>query len=278
VVDPGGPDRTARTWLDTSVPHSARIWNYWLGGKDNYQVDRDAGDAWVAVNPQITVIARETRAFLRRSVRFLATEAGIRQFLDVGTGLPTADNTHEVAQRFAPGARIVYVDNDPLVLTHARALLASSPQGATHYLDVDMHDSAKLITGAAELLDFDRPIAVLFMAVLGHLADTGEAHGLVRGLLDRMSSGSYLVICDSSHPPTDTASQRAKREYADTGAAPYHNRSPAELESLFDGLDWVEPGFVSAPLWRPEQPTGVPRITDRPPTPINLYGGVARKP
>lgn len=263
--------------IDTTVPHSARIWNYWLGGKDNYQVDREAGDAWMAVNPEITVIARETRAFLHRAVHHLATEAGIRQFLDIGTGLPTADNTHEVAQAFAPESRVVYVDNDPLVLAHARALLTGTPHGVTRYLHADMHDRSALIEAAAAVLDFECPVAVLFMGVLGHIHSTEQARELVGGLMDRTAPGSYLVICDSSHPTEDTASQQAKQQYADTGAAPYHNRSADELARLFEGLQWVRPGLVRAPEWRPIERTGMPTLYDTP-VPVNLYGGMGRKP
>jgi hypothetical protein len=268
----------ARTGIDTTVPHSARIWNYWLGGKDNYAVDREAGDAWVAIHPEITVIARVTRAFLNRAVRYLALEAGIRQFLDVGTGLPTADNTHEVAQRVAPDSRIVYVDNDPLVLAHARALLTSTPQGSTRYLHADMHDSAALIHGAAEILDFSQPVAVFFMGVLGHIHDNDEARTLVKGLMEHVPSGSYLTICDSTHPAESRAFQKAQEEYAATGAVAYWNRDREEIASFFDGLEWIDPGFVSVPLWRPEQPTGVTALNVNPPAFLDHFGGVARKP
>ena len=278
IVTEESADAVARTGIDTTVPHSARIWNYWLGGKDNYAVDREAGDAWVKLHPEITVIARETRAFLRRSLRYLAGEVGIRQFLDVGTGLPTADNTHEVAQSIAPDARIVYVDNDPLVLAHARALLTSTPQGSTRYLHADMHDSQALIDGAAEILDFSRPVAVYFMGVLGHIADHDEARTLVRGLMDRVPSGSYLTICDSTHPAESDAFHKAQEDYADTGAVPYWNRAPEEIASFFDGLEWVEPGFVSVPLWRPERPEGVTTLNDNTPAPLDHFGGMARKP
>jgi hypothetical protein len=266
----------AGTGIDASVPHSARIWNYWLGGKDNYAVDREAGDAWLKIHPEITVIARETRAFLRRSVTYLAGEVGIRQFLDVGTGLPTADNTHQVAQRVAPDSRIVYVDNDPLVLAHARALLTSTPEGSTKYLHADMHDSQALIDGAAEILDFEQPVAVFFMGVLGHIHDLEEAQTLVRGLMDRVPSGSYLTIVDSTHPEEDGAFKKAQEEYAETGAVAYWNRYRHEIESFFDGLEWVEPGFVSAPLWRPDGPASVTPL-DAPP-PLDHFGGMARKP
>jgi ubiquinone/menaquinone biosynthesis C-methylase UbiE len=260
----------AGTGIDTTVPHSARIWNYWLGGKDNYAVDREAGDAWVQIHPEITVIARETRAFLSRAVRYLAGEVGIRQFLDVGTGLPTADNTHEVAQRVAPESRIVYIDNDPLVLAHARALLTSTPEGSTRYLHADMHDSQALIDGAAEILDFSQPVAVFFMGVLGHVHDLQEAQTLVRGLMDRVPSGSFLTIVDSTHAPENKAFKKAQEDYADTGAVPYWNRWPEEIASFFEGLEWVEPGFVPAQLWRPEGPTDVELL--------DHYGGMARKP
>lgn len=277
IVTDASPDPVAHTGIDTAVPHSARIWNYWLGGKDNYAVDREAGDAWLAIHPEITVIARVTRAFLKRSVEYLAGEVGIRQFLDVGTGLPTADNTHEVAQRVAPDSRIVYVDNDPLVLAHARALLTSTPQGATRYLHADMHDSESLIKGAEEILDFSRPVAVYFMGVLGHIADLEEAQTLVNGLMARVPSGSYLTIADSTHPVDDGAFAKAQEEYADTGAVGYWNRDRAEIESFFDGLEWVEPGFVSVPLWRPESPDGATVLNAAPPAPLDHFGGVARK-
>ena len=258
--------------IDRSVPHSARIWNYWLGGKDNYAVDREAGDAWTAVHPEIVVIARETRKLLHRSLRFLVTEAGVRQFLDVGTGLPTMDNTHEMVQRLAPDSRVVYVDKDPLVLAHARALLTGTPNGATRYLHVDMHDTQALTDGAAEILDLSQPVGVYFMGVLGHVSDTGEARGIVRALMDRMPAGSYLTIADSTHPAgQESTFARAQQEYADSGAVPYWNRTQAEVRGFFDGLDLVEPGFVSVPLWRPDDPAVQPE-------PLDHFGGVARKP
>ncbi len=261
---------TAGTGIDTTVPHSARIWNYWLGGKDNYAVDREAGDAWIAVQPEITQIARATRAFLKRAVEYQVREAGIRQFLDVGTGLPTADNTHDVAQRIAPEARIVYVDNDPLVLTHARALLTSTPEGATRYLHADMHEPESLIEGAVEILDLTQPVGVQFMGVLGHVADIDVARRLVRGLMERMPSGSHLTICDGTEQ--DEVTRKAQDEYADTGAVAYRNRPAAEIASLFDGLEWVEPGFVTVTHWRPEpSEVGTPQVIDN-------FGGMARKP
>jgi O-methyltransferase involved in polyketide biosynthesis len=263
--------------IDTSVPHSARIWNYWLGGKDNYEADRIAGDQWLATAPEIRDIARASREFLARAVRHLVEQEGVRQFLDVGTGLPTADNTHEVAQRHAPEARIVYVDHDPLVLAHARALLTSTPQGATRYVDADMRDTAKILAEAAEVLDLSQPTALLFMGVLGHVADHDEARTLVRTLLDALSPGSFLVICDGSEAE---AIAEAEQDYAESGAIPYVNRSRAEVAAFFEGLEWVEPGLVNVNLWRPAV-QGVDAATGQPqpaPEPINAFAGVARKP
>jgi O-methyltransferase involved in polyketide biosynthesis len=268
-------ERYAGTGIDTSVPHSARIWNYWLGGKDNYAVDRAAGDGVAAVYPQIRVNARESRAFLGRVVRFLAGEAGIRQFLDIGTGLPTADNTHEVAQRVAPDARVVYVDNDPLVLAHARALLVGTPEGMTKYVDADIRDVAGLTGAAAKVLDFSEPIAVIMFGVLGHIADLDEARALVRQILGQVPSGSHLAICDGT---ATEEKRRAQEEYVKTGGALYRNREPEEIASFFDGLEWVEPGCVSVPLWRPDRPAGDVRVIASQPSPVDEYGGVARKP
>ena len=204
--------------IDTSVPHSARIWNYWLGGKDNYPVDHAAGDAFRAVFPGITDLARDSRAFLGRAVTFLAGEAGIRQFLDIGTGLPTADNTHEIAQRTAPDARVVYVDNDPLVLTHARALLTSTPERATDYVDSDLHDPATVLRQAARTLDLSRPVALTMMQVSGHIADYAEARAIVGALLDALPSGSWS--------PSTTAWTRTRRTPRPPAATTRAARSP----------------------------------------------------
>ena len=270
-------DDKAATGIDSSVPHSSRIWNYWLGGKDNYAVDRAAGDEFVKVMPDIVLSARQTRAFLKRAVRHLAGEAGIRQFLDVGTGLPTAENTHEVAQSVAPDAHVAYVDNDPLVLAHARALLTSTPEGRTLYIEADMNEPEVVLRGAAEVLDLTRPVAVLFLGVLGHVADQDRARGLVRAILAAVPSGSYLVISDGT--PNEQASA-AHDEYADTGAVAYHLRTPEQLRSFFDGLELVEPGFGPVPLWRPDLDAqgGVPTVGAPTVGPDAPWGGVARKP
>jgi len=244
------PDDIAGTGIDTSVPHSARIWNYWLGGKDNYEVDRAAGDQFSAIYPGIVDIARADRAFLGRVVRFLAGEAAVRQFLDVGTGLPTADNTHEVAQRVAPESRIVYVDNDPLVLVHARALLASSAEGATHYVDANMGDPEMVLREAAKWLDLTQPVGLTLMGILGHITDYAEARSIVAGLVDGLPAGSYLSINDSIN--TSEALEEALRQYEASGAVPYRTRSLEEFTGYFDGLELVEPGVVLVADWRPD--------------------------
>ena len=255
--------------IDVSIPHSARIWNYWLGGKDNFQVDREAGDEFLALYPGQRDKARACRYFLARAVRFLAVEQGVRQFLDVGTGLPTADNTHEVAQRVAPESRIVYVDNDPLVLAHARILLTSSREGATHYVDADLHDPEAILAEASGILDLDRPVALLLIGVLGHVEDDDEARSIVRRLLDGLPSGSYLVQCDGVD--TDEAYIAALEHYRDSGGVPYNVRSSAQIAAFFDGLELVDPGVVPIPQWRPE------RSRFAGPADVAELGGVGRK-
>jgi hypothetical protein len=256
--------------IDASVPNSARIWNYWLGGKDNYPVDREAGESFRAVFPDIVEVARSTRAFLNRAVRYLAGEAEIRQFLDIGTGLPSADNTHEVAQRVAPKSRVVYVDNDPVVLAHARALLTST-QGVTAYVDADLHDPDAILDATARTLDFSQPIALMLLGILGHIGDDDEARSIVKRLLDGLASGSYLALCDGTN--TSQAGIQAQDDYDQSGAIPYRLRSPEQVAGLFAGLELVEPGVVSLPRWRPDPTEG-----DGPPREIDAVGGVGRKP
>jgi hypothetical protein len=255
--------------IDTTVPHSARIWNYWLGGKDHYPVDREAGDAYRKVYPGIVDTARAVRYFMARAVRHLAGQAGVRQFLDVGTGLPAVDNTHEIAQRVAPESRIVYVDNDPLVLVHARALLSSAPEGACDYVDADMRDPAAILAAAARTLDLTEPVGLLFMGVLGHVSDYGQARAIVRDLLDGLAPGSYLALADSIN--AGEAHVAAGEHYAETGAVPYRLRSPGEIAGFFDGLDLLPPGVVAVPDWRPD-PGPFPRVH------VDTLGGVGRKP
>ena len=264
---PGRPHDTARTAIDTTVPHSARIWNYWLGGKDNYAVDREAGDQYLEVFPGIAVVARTSRGFLTRAVGYLAGEAGVRQFLDIGTGLPTANNTHEVAQRVAPQSRIVYVDNDPLVLAHARALLASSPEGACEYLDADIRDPAAILDAAAAFLDFTQPVALMLMGIMGHFTDD-EAYPIVSRLQAGLPSGSYFALYDGAS--TNEAFNQAQQGYNDSGAVPYHLRGPEQFTRYFEGLELVAPGVVPVPHWRPDP--------DAEPTEIYSYCGVGRKP
>ncbi|MDJ1137168.1 SAM-dependent methyltransferase [Streptomyces iconiensis] len=258
--------------IDETVPHSARIWNYWLGGRDNYAVDRVVGDGIRRVNPEIVEIAVAQRAFLCRAVRHLAAEAGVRQFLDIGTGLPTVDNTHEVAQRAAPEARVVYVDNDPLVLVHARALLTSTPEGATRYLYADARDTGAILDGASQTLDLSEPVALMLLGVTGHITDDQEAQALVTRLMDGLSPGSHLVLCDDTEVVNPRAMRRMIEEWNATGDSPRVNRTPDQLARFFDGLELLDPGLLSISHWRPDP--------DLPGTPAEVddFGGVARKP
>ncbi|MET8547322.1 SAM-dependent methyltransferase [Micromonospora zamorensis] len=263
-----GPDAELTAKLQPDVPHAARIWNYWMGGKDNFQSDRAAGDAVAEVYPEIVLMAQQSRLFLVRAVRYLAAEAGIRQFLDIGTGLPTMQNTHAVAQGVAPDSRIVYVDNDPMVLVHARALLASTTsEGVTTYVPADYHDPEKILAEAAQTLDFDQPVAVMFMGVMGYEPDLSVVRSIVERTMDAMPSGSYLVFWDGTN--TSPAVVSGAERLAQSGGVPYILRSPEDLDSCFSGLTKVEPGLVPIPLWRPDEPDAIG---------IDAYGAVARKP
>ncbi|WP_370651623.1 SAM-dependent methyltransferase [Frankia sp. Cj3] len=258
--------------FDTTKPHSARAWDYWLGGKDNFAVDREFADRYAEIFPEIIEIARADRAFLGRAISYLAGEAGIRQFLDIGTGLPTVDNTHEVAQRIAPDSRIVYVDNDPLVLVHARALLSSSPEGATAYIDADMRSPQKILNIADQTLDFTQPIALSLLGIMGTIADLDEAHAIVKEFMNALPSGSYLAVNDG----TDVLMGEARRQELlqltreRPGYGYYHRRTPEQIARFFTGLELLEPGVVSTPLWRPA-PGSIP-------TALDAFCGVARKP
>jgi S-adenosyl methyltransferase len=258
------------------VPHSARVWNYFLGGKDNYAVDREIGDRYKQLFPEILDIARTDRAFLGRAVRYLAGEAGIRQFLDIGTGLPTMDNTHEVAQKAAPESRIVYVDNDPLVLVHAQALLTSTPEGACDYIDADLRDPEKILHRAAETLDLTRPVAVMLLAILQFITDFDEVHQVTMRLLDAVPPGSYLALTHAtldfggqSSTEANTEAQRTWNEHATEIITP---RPRDQIMRFFDGLDLLEPGLVSLPQWRPENPVW------NGPAEVAGYCGIGRKP
>ncbi|MEW1602047.1 SAM-dependent methyltransferase [Streptomyces sp. NPDC093808] len=239
-----------RDRLQTDRPHSARVWNYLLGGKDNYPVDSEVGDAILSTFPEFAAVARLQRRFLARAVRFLVREAGIRQFLDIGTGLPTADNTHELAQRIAPESRIVYVDNDPLVLVHAEALLTSSPEGACAYVDADVRDPERILAEAAKTLDFSRPVALTMLGIVGQISDADRPADLVSALLSGLPSGSYLALSDGTD--SNEALNTAVAAYNKQSANTYHLRSPEEIASYFAGLDLVDPGVVATASWRPD--------------------------
>jgi S-adenosyl methyltransferase len=260
--------------IDTTVPHSARVWNYWLGGKDNYPIDRAAGDQFREVFPEIVDAARAARGFLTRAVGYLAGEAGIRQFLDIGTGLPTVDNTHQVAQRAAPESRIVYVDNDPLVLAHARALLTSTPEGATDYIDADLREPDKILAAAAATLDFSQPVALMLLGIVGHVGDYDEARSIVRRLLDPLPSGSYLALNDGTNVIHKAVVEEAQERYNESGAIPYHPRSPGQIAGFFNGLELLEPGVVSCSRWRPDPADSTGGL----PAEVDMFGGVGRKP
>ncbi|MFD0687129.1 SAM-dependent methyltransferase [Actinomadura fibrosa] len=258
--------------IDTSVSHVARIWNYWLGGKDNYPVDREVGDQILTMLPDVARLARASRLFLNRVVWHLTAEEGVRQFIDVGTGLPTVDNTHEVAQRAAPESRIVYVDNDPLVLAHAQALLTSTPEGATAYIDADLREPDRILEAAERTLDFSRPIALTLMGILEFITDDEEAYGIVRRLVAALPSGSFLAMYDGTNVVHGAASDRIVEVWNASGNAPLVLRSPEGIARFFDGLELLEPGVVSVTEWRPEVTVG-----DAPEA-VDAFGAVGRKP
>jgi O-methyltransferase involved in polyketide biosynthesis len=252
VTDEVGEGGRPGSAIDTTVPHSARIWNYWLGGKDNFPVDRQAGEQTIAVLPEIVDIARASRQFLVRIVQYLAGPAGIRQFLDIGTGLPTVQNTHEVAQLVAPESRVVYVDNDPLVLVHARALLTSSPEGATDYVEADARDVDTILENAAATLDLSKPVAVTMLGILPFIGDDDEAKAIVTRLLAALPAGSHLAITHSTSEVSGERVIEAVRQWNQVAPTPYTLRSPAQIADFFAGLELIEPGIVSCPEWRPE--------------------------
>ena len=227
------------------------MYDYLLGGKDNYAADRVAAEAALRVYPEMAFTARANRAFLGRVVRYLAGEAGIRQFLDIGTGIPAAGNTHEVAQAVAPDCRIVYVDHDPVVLAHARALLTSGDHGATDYIDADLRDTRAILDQAAHTLDFSRPVAVMLLSILHAIGDDDDPFGIVAKLVDAVPPGSYLAL---SHMGSDILGQTGP-ELRDVGRRLSHQqysyRSHSEISRFFDGMDLVEPGLVQVEKWRP---------------------------
>ncbi|MFE0515566.1 SAM-dependent methyltransferase [Streptomyces sp. NPDC058964] len=238
--------------LDTSVAHNARVWNYWVGGKDNYEVDQRVGEHVAGMFPVIRAVARADRDFLGRAVRFLAAERGVRQFLDIGTGLPTVDNTHEIAQRVAPESRIVYVDNDPIVLVHARTLLTSTPEGVTDYVDADVHDPDAIVRRASGTLDLTRPVAVMMLGILNFVLDTEKARDIVRRVMAAVPAGSFLVL---THPTFDAdlggeGNIAAMEFWNENATPPITARGRADVAAFFEGLDLLEPGLVPCSQWR----------------------------
>jgi len=260
--------------IDTSVSHSARVWNYWLGGKDHYPVDREVGDRVAQSYPDIVLLARAARGFLTRAVTYLAADAGVRQFLDVGTGLPTVNNTHEVAQSIAPESRVVYADNDPLVLAHARALLTSKPEGVTDYVDADLRDPSKILKEAARTLDFSEPIAISLIAILHHITDFDEARSIVSRLMEAVPSGSYLIASHSTNVIYGEVSDEAVGRWNKFGKPPVILRSPEQIAQFFAGLEVLDPGVVSTPRWRPDiAEIGGATVRD-----VDQFCAVGRKP
>jgi hypothetical protein len=258
--------------FDTGAAHPARRYNYWLGGKDNFAADRESGDVLAKSYPAARIAARANRAFLGRAVEHLAAGAGIRQFLDIGTGLPTADNTHEVAQRVAPESRIVYVDNDPMVMAHARALLTSTAEGETRYLEEDLRDPARILE-SLEILDRREPIGLILVAVVHFLADQEQARQIVRTLVDALPSGSYLTM---SCATTDFLTPQLKANWDESlrsGRSDVHPRTRSEFAEFFTGLDLIDPGIVAVSQWRPD-----PDAEEKPTTvEASIFGAVARK-
>jgi hypothetical protein len=257
--------------IDTTVAHAARVYDYWLGGKDNFRADRIAAEEVIAVRPTIIRDVRANRAFLSRAVRFLANEAGIRQFLDIGTGIPTAGNTHEVAQSIAPECKIVYVDNDPIVLSHARALLSSSPEGACAYLDADLTETDSILEEAARTLDFSQPVAVLLIGMLHLVSDDDDPHQIVAKLIEGTVPGSYLAL---THPAKDINAEmvaEGARRYNERVKVQQTRRTRAETLRFFDGTQLLPPGLTQCHRWRPDpEATGLEEN-------ISCYGGVGRK-
>ncbi|MBL1074736.1 SAM-dependent methyltransferase [Nocardia sp. 2] len=261
--------------MDTTKPHPARRYDYWLGGKDNFEADRESADAVAEAFPTVRLAAVENRNFLRRAIRFLTAEAGIRQFLDIGTGLPTAGNVHEIAQGIAPESRIVYVDNDPIVLVHARDLLNSSPQGATTYLDADLRDPQRILTHPDLLatLDLSRPVALMLVAVLHFITDDQRPYELVRQLSDALPSGSYLAMTHATSDYIDPEDVARTEESNRRSGIPFRLRSSAEFARFFEGFELVAPGIAPVTAWRPEEWRPHPRAEA-----VSMLGALARIP
>jgi hypothetical protein len=277
TTDPYGPPK-----LDTSVPQVARRYNYWLGGKDNFEVDRESADQIAATYPSIRTAAIENRRFLRRATTFLAEECGIRQFLDIGAGLPPPDNIgtglpppesiHEVAQRIAPESRVVYVDNDPMVMVHARALLTSAGVGETAYVEEDLRNPEKILAEARKVLDFHEPIALMLLAVLHFIGDADEPEAIVRKLVDALPPGSYVAVSHATYDPIDPETIARLNAIANDAGESFRSRTAKEVAALLDGLDPVKPGLVPVSLWRPDPDREPVAFVD-----AAVYAAVARK-
>jgi SAM-dependent methyltransferase len=267
-----GSPLPSRRDFDTTVAHPARIWDYWLGGKDNFAADREAGEQVMAAMPSVDAAARAGRGFLATAVHYLAAGMGIRQFLDIGTGLPTASNTHEVAQQVGPESRIVYVDNDPIVLTHARALLTSNTSGATAYVDADLRDTGKILAEAGNVLDFSQPVALMLLHVLHFIPDSDDPYGIVAKLMDALAPGSYLVLAHTTADLGTPGMLEATERYNQTSAVTVTLRTKAGVARFFDGLELVEPGITPVGIWRPGP------IDDIPEYGLSTWTAVGRKP
>ena len=267
----GDGDTAEKTPFDTSVAHQARMYDYVLGGKDNYAADRAAVEAGLKVWPDMAFAMRANRAFLGRAVRYLAADAGMRQFLDIGTGIPTSGNTHEIVQAIAPQSRVVYVDYDPVVLAHARALLVSRDEGATAYIDADLRDTDRILAEAAELLDFSQPVAITLLAILHAIPDGDDPHAIVAKLVDAVPAGSYLAV---SHSGSDLFVPDTKDTFStvinQTMQQQYTARSREQIDRFFAGLDLVAPGLVPVEEWRPD-----PAMANAGTSAV--YGAVGRK-
>ena len=266
------PPLPSRRDFDTTVAHPARVWDYWLGGKDNFAADREAGERVIEAMPSVDAAARAGRTFLATAVHYLAAGMGVRQFLDIGTGLPTANNTHEVAQRVGPESRIVYVDNDPIVLTHARALLTSDARGATAYVDADLRDTGKILAEARNVLDFSRPVALMLLHVLHFIPDSDDPYGLVAKLVEPLASGSYLVLAHTTGELGTPGMQEAADRYNQTSSVTVTLRNKAGVARFFDGMELVEPGITPVGVWRPGP------MDDIPGRGLSTYTAVGRKP
>jgi S-adenosyl methyltransferase len=270
-IEETGGSASDRPTFDTTVAHSARVHDYWLGGKDNFAADRAAGDAVIAAYPGIVMSVRANRAFLARAAQFLAAEAGIRQFLDIGTGIPTANNTHEVAQSVAPDSRVVYVDYDPVVLAHARVLLVGSAEGVTDYIDADLRDPETILENATRTLDFSRPVAVMLIAIMHLIGDDADPYGIVRRLMAAVPSGSYLALSQVASDIEPEQMAEAARRYNRLAHEQQRHRTRSEVTRFFDGLDLVDPGLVPVQEWRPGSEFEAQARSA-------MWGGVARKP